>query len=263
MEWPVTSRTIHCSDPVAPANVNAPATDVDTIATDACGTCIMRGYCLPSWGEPGAPPPLQRTHIARRRVRKGQAVFRQGDRSEYLYAVRFGSFKSVTGLRDGREQVMSFHLPGELFGFEGLADGAQPCTVRAIEDAEVCVLPLADVSEAAGESRFVLHRLTQALSMELVRERRMAALIANTRSEERVGTFLLNLSQRLSERGYSAREFQLRMTREEIGSYLGATLETVSRCLSSLARQGFVTVHRRQIEIVDADGLRASYETPA
>lgn len=225
----------------------------------ACATCLVRHVCLPSWSEPGTNTTMDRTPIARRRVRKGQSVFRDGERCEFIYAVRFGSFKSVASLRDGREQVMYFHLPGELFGFEGLATGTHPTSARALEDAEVCVLPYAELSEAAGESRAVLHHLTSTLSAELVRERHLAALIASTRSEERVGTFLLNLSQRLHARGYSASAFQLRMTREEIGSYLGATLETVSRCLSSLARQGFVTVRRRQIEIVDPQGLRASF----
>lgn len=225
----------------------------------ACATCLVRHVCLPSWSEPGTNTTMDRTPIAQRRVRKGQSVFRDGERCEFIYAVRFGSFKSVASLRDGREQVMYFHLPGELFGFEGLATGTHPTSARALEDAEVCVLPYAELSEAAGESRAVLHHLTSTLSAELVRERHLAALIASTRSEERVGTFLLNLSQRLHARGYSASAFQLRMTREEIGSYLGATLETVSRCLSSLARQGFVTVRRRQIEIVDPQGLRASF----
>jgi len=233
--------------------------DAATATRSACSTCMVRHVCLPSWAEPGAQAPLERTPIARRRLRKGQAVFHEGERCEYIYAARFGSFKSVASLNDGREQVMAFHLPGEMFGFDGLATGKQPTTVSALEDAEVCVLPYAQLSEAAGSSRSVLNHLTSTLCAELVNERRVAALIANTRSEERVAAFLLNLAQRLRERGYSSRAFQLRMTREEIGSYLGATLETVSRCLSSLSRQGFVHVHRRQIEIVDPEGLRAHY----
>ena len=257
MDLPLTAQPVRFAEPSALTGAHEPSP-----LNNACATCIVRSFCLPSWGEPGAPAPLQRLPIARRRVRKGQSVFRQGERGELLYAVRYGSFKSVATLRDGREQVMSFHLPGELFGFDGLADGSHPTTARALEDAEVCVLPFADLSIAAGESRSVLHYLTKTLSTELVRERRMAALIANTQSEERVAAFLLNLSQRLHERGYSAREFQLRMTREEIGSYLGTTLETVSRCLSSLARQGYVLVHRRQIEIIDLDGLRSHFDAP-
>lgn len=236
-----------------------PSVSESAAARSACTTCMVRHVCIPSWSEPGAQMPLERTPIARRRLRKGQAVFREGERCDYIYAVRFGSFKSVASLHDDREQVMAFHLPGELFGFDGLATGKQPTTVCALEDAEVCVLPYAQLSEAAGTNRSVLHHLTSTLCAELVNERRVAALIANTRSEERVAAFLLNLSQRLRERGYSARAFQLRMTREEIGSYLGATLETVSRCLSSLSRQGFVNVHRREIEIVDPDGLREHY----
>lgn len=265
MQMPPAVHTVRfapCGTP--PAHLNLPDERAPTLAPGhaACATCMVRHVCLPSWTEPGTRTTLDRTPIARRRLRKGQSVFREGERCEFIFAVRYGSFKSVTCLRDGREQVMSFHLPGELFGFDGLATGMHPTSARAIEDAEVCVLPYAELSEAAGESPSVLHHLTSTLSAELVRERHLASLIAATRSEERVAAFLLNLSQRLQARGYSASAFQLRMTREEIGSYLGATLETVSRCLSSLARQGFVTVRRRQIEILDPEGLRASFADP-
>lgn len=271
MEW---GATMHCLDTTAMLHVPdaamrapsqrpvipvIPVGEVSEAARSACITCLVRHVCVPSWSASDALAPLQSTPIARRRLRKGQAVFREGDRCDYVYAVRFGSLKSVANLYDNREQVMSFHLPGELFGFDGLATGKQPSTACALEDAEVCVLPYALLIEAAGASSSVLHHLTITLCAELLNERRVAALIANTRSEERVAAFLLNLSQRLHERGYSSRAFQLRMTREEIGSYLGATLETVSRCLSSLSRQGFVNVHRREIEIVDPDGLRAHY----
>lgn len=207
----------------------------------------------PGWSALSRPSP-----IVRRRVREGQVVFRQGQRCDYLYAVRRGSFKSVSERHDGREQVIGFHLPGELFGFDGLATGMHPSTARALEDAEVCVLPCAALREAAGESPAVRECLTSALSAELVRERQVAWLIANTLTQQRVAAFLCDLSQRLHVCAPPSQALRLRLTRAEIGSHLGTTLETVSRCLSSLARQGLVKARRRQIEIVDIEGLRAN-----
>ena len=246
-----------------PDDTSSPCSIPPSAGPSNCSNCAVRHFCLPSWADPGARAVFDRIRISRRRVRKGQPVFHEGDRCDFIYAVHFGSFKSTSALRDGHEQVVSFHLPGELFGFDGLDDGRHPTTARALEDAEVCVVPYAELDQMAGEQRSVREHITHMFVAELVRERRLMSLIANTLSEERVAAFLLGLSQRLSDRGYSPREFQLRMTREDIGSYLGTSLETVSRCLSSLARQGHLLVHRRHIQIVDVPGLQASCQLRA
>jgi CRP/FNR family transcriptional regulator len=229
----------------------------DWACSRACASCPVRRFCLPSWSLPEEGSALDAMVISRRRVRRGQTLFHQGDRFTYLYAVRYGTLKSSAHLRDGREQVMAFHLPGEIFGFDGLADGSHPTTARALEDAEVCVLPYAELNEAAGASRHVRQHMASAISAQLIEERKVVALIANTLSQERVAAFLCALAGRMRDRGYSSREFQLRMTREEIGSYLGITLETVSRCLAALAREGLLRVRRRHIEVLDSDGLQA------
>lgn len=222
-----------------------------------CDGCPVARFCLPSWPHEGEG--LERLHIGRRRLRQGQAIYREGDRFQFVYAVRHGIFKSTVSKNDGRDQVVAFHLPGERFGFDGLADGRHPTTATAIEDAEACAISYSELNEAIGQHHAMRHQIPAMITTEFLRERRLASLMAKTPSDQRVATFLLNLAGRLHERGYAAQDVQLRMTQEDIGSYLGTTLETVSRCLSSFARQGYVAVHRRRIVIVDPAGLRARF----
>jgi CRP/FNR family transcriptional regulator len=226
----------------------------------SCRDCSARGRCLPAGMTDSQARCLSAITIGRRRVRKGQAVYREGDRFLYMYAVHFGTFKSAVMLNNGADHVTGFHLPGDVMGFDATVSSRHPTTATALEDAEVCVLPYSQLTDASGE-RSLRMQVMRMVGAELVRDHRLLALIANTHSEQRVAAFLLSLSQRMRERGFSPRDFLLRMTRAEIGSYLGTTLETVSRSLSAFARRGFITVRRRQIHLSDIDALRAEFET--
>ncbi len=226
-------------------------------APGRCALCPVRSHCLPSWSDSGTE--FERLQIGQRRVRKGQAIYREGDPFFFMYAVRAGTFKSTVTLKEGRDQVIAFHLPGEIIGFDGLANGHHPSTAAAMEDSEVCAVPFFELNESAEKYRLVRNHINSLITTELVRERSVMSLIATTHSVKRVAAFLLNLASRMQERGYSAREIQLRMTREEIGGYLGMTLETVCRSLTAFAKQGYIDVHRRHIEILDTEGLCNHY----
>jgi CRP/FNR family transcriptional regulator, anaerobic regulatory protein len=220
-----------------------------------CAACPSRTRCLSSGDSESAQ--VARLALGRRRVRKGQSLYRAGDRFLFVYAVRFGSFKSTLALPDGREQVVAFHLPGDVVGFDATATGEHPTTLTALESAEICAIPYSQLSDASAESRTLREHVLRIAGVELVRDQKLLALIAHSHTEERVAAFLVQLSERMQERGYSPREFNLRMTRADIGSYLGTTLETVSRTLSAFARRGIVNVERRRIQVVDMDALRA------
>jgi CRP/FNR family transcriptional regulator len=255
-----------CEQPIvwerlSPAS-SGPGTRAAAAALPAapCASCGVRALCLPAGMAEWEARGLSSVTIGRRRIKKGQVVCREGDAFHFMYAVRFGTFKAVVAKRDGGEQVTTFHLPGELMGFDAAADGRHPSSLVALEDSEVCSLPYAQLSDASGEIRNLRMRLIQLASTELVRDHRLLMLISNTHSEARVAAFLLHMSQRMRERGYSSSEFLLRMTRGEIGSYLGTTLETVSRCLSSFARRGFIEVRKRRIQLVDVAGLTQAFE---
>ena len=225
-----------------------------------CLACTARTRCLPAGMSEHEARCLAHMTIGRRRVRKGQAVYHAQDRFLFMYAVHFGTFKSTLMLNNGADQVTRFHLPGDVMGFDATVSGRHPSTATALEDAEVCVLPYSQLTDACAEGRGLRLQVIRMAGAELVRDQRLLALIANTHSEQRVAAFLVGLSDRMRERGLSPSEFLLRMTRAEIGSYLGTTLETVSRSLSAFARRGFITVHRREIHLQDIEALRAEFE---
>jgi len=229
-------------------------------ARPQCIDCSARSRCLPAGMSDHEARCLAGITIGRRRVRKGQAVYRENERFLFMYAVRFGTFKSAVMLNNGSVQVTGFHLPGDMMGFDATVSGRHPTTATALEDAEVCVLPYSQLTDACGDQRGLRMQVIRMACTELVRDHRLLALIANTHSEQRVAAFLVGLSERMRERGFSRSEFLLRMTRAEIGSYLGTTLETVSRSLSAFARRGSITVHRREIHLVDLDALRSEFE---
>jgi CRP/FNR family transcriptional regulator len=227
------------------------------MGTPQCMECRVRARCLPADMNEHEARCLCHITIGRRRVRRGQALYRQEERFLFMYAVRFGTFKSSVMLNDGSDQVTGFHLPGDVMGFDATASGRHPTTACALEDAEVCVVPYTQLTDACAEERSLRVQVLRLVGAELVRDQRLLALIANTHSEQRVAAFLVGLSERMRERGYSPSEFLLRMTRAEIGSYLGTTLETVSRSLSVFARRGFISVRRREIHLLDIEALRA------
>ena len=184
-----------------------------------------------------------------RRVRVGGALFRSGDAFTSLYAVYAGLFKTEAVDGAGREQVTGFFMPGELLGLEGLAAARHEVTAVALEDSSVAVIPYAEASSLQRE-------LHAALAMQIVREHEMMLLLGSMRAEQRLAAFLCDLSSRLRQRGYSGSEFLVRMTREDIGSYLGMTLETVSRLFSRFRVQGVLEVRQRQVRLLDLEGLR-------
>jgi CRP/FNR family transcriptional regulator len=146
-------------------------------------------------------------------------------------------------------------------GLEGLGSGKYHGTAIALEDSEVCVLPYALVEQMAQEIPALQRQLHAVLAREIVRDHGVMMLLGSMRAEERLATFLLNLSKRFMRRGFSASDFHLRMTREEIGSYLGLKLETVSRLFSAFQKDGLIDVQQKHVRIVSISGLEAVLAT--
>jgi CRP/FNR family transcriptional regulator len=216
-----------------------------------CGTCNLREVCLPC-GMKGTDTELLDTLVyTRKRLKRGDALYRAGDAFDSLYAVRSGFVKSRVVLEDGRDQVTGFHMSGEVVGMDGIGTDRHTADVVALEDTEVCVIPYSRLEKLALQRQ--LHKV---MSRELVRDQGVMMLLGTMRAEERLAAFLLNLSQRFVARGYSSSDFHLRMTRDEIGSYLGLSLETVSRLFSRFQEEGLVAVQQKHIRIMDIPGLK-------
>jgi CRP/FNR family transcriptional regulator len=226
-----------------------------TRVTTRCSSCNLREACLPCGLDGMATERLGEIVLTRIRLRRGESVVRAGATFESLYAVRSGFFKSSVVLEDGRDQVTGFHMAGEVLGLDGMATGFHATDVVALEDSEVCIIAHERLEDPG------MHRqLHKVMSRELVRDHGVMMLLGTMRAEERLAAFLLNLSQRFLARGYSPSEFHLRMTREEIGSYIGLSLETVSRLFSRFQEEGFIAVNQKHVRILRVEGLRAAMQ---
>ena len=252
----MSTATLEAPVRLVPRQPAAAALPVAPLMTQ-CSSCHLRDLCLPC-GMIGAD--VDRLMFSRRKVKAGQTLYRAGDRFVSIYAVRSGTFKTSLMLSDGREQVSGFSMAGELLGLDGLASGAHASGAVALEDAEVCAIPYADLNQLASQNAGMQHVVSRLMSREIVREHTLMLLLGSMNADERLAAFLLNLSQRLKARGYSGTEFHLRMSRAEIGSYLGMKLETVSRTFSHFQDQRLLEVDKRHIRIVDMDGLTRAFE---
>jgi CRP/FNR family transcriptional regulator len=222
----------------------------------ACSTCSLRELCLPVGLSSDDMRRLDTLVFLRRPVKRGEYLFRASDPFESLYAVRAGFFKTKLLLEDGREQVTGFQMAGELIGLDGIGTERHTCDAVALEDSEVCAIPFERLEHLSRDMEVLQRHFHKVMSREIVREHSVMMLLGSMRAEERLAAFLLNLSQRLGMRGYSPSEFNLRMTREELGSYLGLKLETVSRVLSRFQEDGLIAVAQKSIQLKDAAGLR-------
>jgi CRP/FNR family transcriptional regulator len=221
-----------------------------------CGNCNLRELCLPSGLCDADMQRIEKIVYVRRRIKRGETLFNAGEPFNSVYSIRVGFFKTSVIDNDGREQVMGFFMGGELLGMDGVGSGRYNGTAIALEDSEVCVMPFSLIEDVASNVRALQRNLHSVLAREIVRDHGVMMLLGSMCAEERLAAFLLNLSQRFTARGYSPWEFVLRMTREEIGSYLGLKLETVSRVFSKFQDAGLVAVQQKHIRITDIPGLR-------
>ncbi|MCX7163470.1 MAG: helix-turn-helix domain-containing protein, partial [Rhodocyclales bacterium] len=159
-------------------------------------------------------------------------------------------------------QVTGFQMAGEILGMDGISTEVHACNAVALEDSEVCLIPFTELENLSSEIRTLQHHLHKVMSREIVRDHGVMMLLGTMRAEERLAAFLLNLSQRFTARGYSPAEFHLRMTREEIGSYLGLKLETVSRAFSRFQDEGLISVQQKHIRILDIRRLKTLLAPP-
>ena len=222
----------------------------------ACSNCNLRELCMPIGLSNEELDRIDDVVGARRKIKRGTTLFRNGENFTSLYAIRTGFFKTCVASEDGRDQVTGFQMAGEVIGLDGIVNDHHTCDAVALEDAEVCVMPFDRIEELSREINALQRHVHKIMSREIVREHGVMLLLGSMRAEERLATFLLNLVQRLHARGFSQSELILRMTREEIGSFLGLKLETVSRTFSRFVEDGIVEVKQRHVRILNTDALK-------
>ena len=239
-----------------PQNTASQEITLSVIKT-ACSNCNLRELCLPFGLSLDELERLDDLISTRRRIKRGDHLYRAGAPFDSIYAIRSGFFKTDVLLEDGRDQVTGFQMAGELLGLDGISTEFHTCNAIALEDSEICSIPFSRLEGLSREIHNLQHHFHKVMSREIVRDHGVMMLLGTMRAEERLAAFLLNLSQRFTARGFSHAEFYLRMTREEIGSYLGLKLETVSRAFSRFQEEGYIAVQQKHIRILDVNGLKA------
>lgn len=222
----------------------------------SCSACHLNPLCLPCGLSAEEQGRLVELIVHHRHVTRGECLFRSGDPFTAIYILHAGFFKTEVLLPDGRSQVTGFQMAAEMLGLDGIGTDHHTCNAVALENSDVCVIPfdrMSDLLREIGPLQSHFHKL---MSREIVRDHRVMMLLGTMRSEERLAAFLINLSKRFTTRGFSPAEFNLRMTREEIGSYLGLKLETVSRAFSRFNEAGLISVQQKRIRILDIDALQ-------
>jgi CRP/FNR family transcriptional regulator, anaerobic regulatory protein len=247
---------ISASQPIGFMPAESAATAPSTKSTVACSSCCLQRVCLPCGLSSRELDQFGHIVTTKRRVARGAALYRDGDAFEYLYAVRSGAFKTVGVSHHGDEKITGFHLAGELLGLEAISAGRYSYSAVALEDSEVCAIPFAALEKLSLTVPALQHQLFRVLSGDISRDQGLMLLLGSMTAEQRLAAFLLSLSRRYQRLGFAADRFILRMTRDEIGNYLGLTLETVSRLLSRFQKEGLIGVHQREIELKNVDKLR-------
>ena len=223
----------------------------------SCAACSMHQLCLPMGLGESEINRLDEIIGRRRKIPKDGLLYRIDDTFTNLYAIRLGHFKTFQLTPNGEQQITGFQMAGELLGMDAISTDKHHCDAVALEDSEVCEIPFARLEELFGSIPTLLHHFHRMMSQEITREQNVMLLLGNMRAEQRFAAFLVNLSSRYAARGYSSTNFQLRMSREEIGNYLGLTIESISRLLSRFKKQSLLRVSNREIEILEPVSLKA------
>jgi CRP/FNR family transcriptional regulator len=223
----------------------------------ACKDCNLRELCLPIGLNDHDVDQIDAVIKRRRAMHKGETLYRAGDPMRSLYAVRRGAFKTSGVMEDGRVHVTGFFLSGEILGFDAITADEHPCTAEALETSDVCEIPYDSLEDLGHKIPNLQHQLLKVMSREILRDEQMLVMLGRMTAEERLATFLLNLSRRQERLGRSTIDLSLPMSRQDTGYYLGLALETVSRLFSRFQEQGLIEVIGRQVRLLDPNRLHA------
>lgn len=222
----------------------------------ACSDCSLSKICLPAGLDQESLQTLENTVSRSTPIKKGESVFNMGDPFKLLYAIRSGSVKLVRHTEEGDEQIIGFYLPGELLGLDAIENDEHKCSAIALETLTYCSFPFSRLEELSQMIPGLQHQLFRLMSKELGNENEMLLSINNKKADQRVATFIGNISTRYHSLGYSSTEFSLAMSRQEIASYLGLTIETISRIFSRFQNEDVIVADRKLITIKDKNRLQ-------
>lgn len=249
--------------PVVEMNCSSGVRVMTLLATDVRTTPVGKPYAsmalAATCNDLGIDIEAIRKHVPVRRCKHaaGQGIYHAGQPFQAIYLVHAGSYKTCELAEDGREQVTGFRMRGDLIGVESIGLNTYSSDAIALEDSEAWELPYPAVLRACLHMPELQSRLTSALAAEIRCDRSWMLMLGTLAAERRVAAFLLDVAARYARLGYSAKHFILRMSRIDMASFLALKHETVSRALSRLHDQSYIDVQRREVRVLDVDGLRS------
>ncbi len=216
-----------------------------------CKDCSLATLCLPLSLDMQDLDALDNIVKRSRPLKKGDFLFRQGDTFSSVYAVRSGSLKTFSVTDNGEEQITGFHLPSEFVGLSGMDTELYPVSAIALETTSICEIPFDRLDELSASLPQLRRQLMRIMSREIRDDQQMMMLLSKKTADERIATFLVNLSARFRARGYSPQQFRLAMSRNEIGNYLGLAVETVSRVFTRFQQNGLLAAEGKEINLIN------------
>ncbi|KIP96580.1 MULTISPECIES: fumarate/nitrate reduction transcriptional regulator Fnr [Pseudomonas] len=216
-----------------------------------CKDCSLSSLCLPLSLDLEDMDALDDIVKRGRPLKKGEFLFRQGDTFNSVFAVRSGALKTFSISDAGEEQITGFHLPSELVGLSGMDTELYPVSAQALETTSVCEIPFERLDELSASLPQLRRQLMRVMSREIRDDQQMMLLLSKKTADERIATFLVNLSARFRARGFSANQFRLAMSRNEIGNHLGLAVETVSRVFTRFQQSKLLEAEGKEVHILD------------
>lgn len=220
-----------------------------------CQNCGINQLCLPVMLADAEVEYLdgivQRSHP----LQKGETLYRAGDPFTAIFAIRSGFLKTYTISENGDEQIIGFHLPGEIIGLNSIDSQKHPSTAKALETSLICKLPYDELDMLSADIPGLRQQLMRVMSREILEDQELMFLLNKKSADERLAAFLINLSFRFGKRGLAQDSFKLVMKKSDIANYLGMAVETISRLFSRLQNQGLIIYKSREIKITDPVGL--------
>lgn len=241
-----TLQATHVARPSCPQNPSV-----------SCSSCRLSDLCLPIALNKSEIVQLDEIIERNRPLKKGEHLYRQRDEFRSVYAVRSGSFKSYVLGHDGQSRITGFFMPGEIIGMDGIGSRSHGVSTMALEHSSICEIPFSQLERLSQQLPNLQSRFFAIMSNEIVKDQQIHTLLSSYTAEQRLASFLLSLSTRYARCQLSPDRFLLHMTRNDIGEYLGLTLETVSRVFSALQKKDIILVNSREIEILDMRKLKA------
>ena len=230
--------------------------DVDHLKV-RCKDCNLRELCFSHGMDDEELTNMEAVVDQPQQLHKNDFLYHDGDKTAAIYAVRSGCIKTMTESANGDEQIVGFHLPGELLGLDGFADGVYTCNAVALETSSVCELPIDKLDSLCTELPGLQKQMRRIMGKEVSNDHKLLLLLGKMTAEERLASFLLSLSSRMQERHWNGKEFNLTMPRQDIANYLGVAVETVSRLFASFQSEKIIKVDRRHISILNMGHLKS------